>query len=238
MRLDGRTMSNRPDTGTIQAANTNSFATSRKNSVSDNITNTSSLMKGLAGMGSGAISSVVCAPLDLVRTRMQVMGGLDGKQLNNRKGMLCTLKDILAQEGYLGCFRGLGASLATVPIFWGIYFPMYEVMKGHIFEWQEQQDTNGGRQWNNDSLRHMASAIVAGGTADVVCNPMFVVRTRMQTEALHIVELSNAGVRKAKLPQLSISGTISSLYREGGIPIFWRGLTASLMGEIYRYYMP
>jgi hypothetical protein len=29
--------------------------------------------------------------------------------------------------GVCGCFWGLGATLATVPAFWGIYFPLYEV---------------------------------------------------------------------------------------------------------------
>jgi solute carrier family 25 folate transporter 32 len=54
---------------------------------------------------------------------------------------------------------------------------------------------------------------------------MFVVRTRMQTEALHYFQLPPS----ERTPH-SISQTVSGLYREGGVWIFWRGLTASLLG--------
>jgi len=72
---------------------------------------------------------------------------------------------------------------------------------------------------------HMAAAITAGAVADVVCNPLFVVRTRLQTEALHFL-----GTAVEDRRSLSIVETIKSLYGEGGFPIFWRGLTASLLG--------
>eukprot|EP00586_Coscinodiscus_wailesii_P008407 CAMPEP_0172522686 /NCGR_PEP_ID=MMETSP1066-20121228/293261_1 /TAXON_ID=671091 /ORGANISM="Coscinodiscus wailesii, Strain CCMP2513" /LENGTH=185 /DNA_ID=CAMNT_0013305715 /DNA_START=580 /DNA_END=1137 /DNA_ORIENTATION=+ len=58
--------------------------------------------------------------------------------------------------------------------------------------------------------------------ADTVCNPMFVIRTRIQTEALHVIEGGGqmTGIRK----------TVKSLYSEGGVRVFWSGLSASLMG--------
>jgi solute carrier family 25 (mitochondrial folate transporter), member 32 len=66
----------------------------------------------------------------------------------------------------------------------------------------------------------MGSAVTAGAISDIVCNPMFIVRTRLQTEALH----------SAPGKKLSIRETAISLYREGGLPIFWRGMTANLLG--------
>jgi len=170
----------------------------------------------LAGIGSGTIASVVCAPLDLVRTRMQVLGSLSPTELaanNSNKSNLqiySALKHIAMTDGIRGCFRGLGATLATVPSFWGLYFPLYELMKEEI--------TNATHSNQDGALIHMTSAILAGGVADCVCNPMFVVRTRMQTQSLH------------SSTTLSLRGTIKSLYAEGGIPVFWSGLTASLMG--------
>jgi len=169
----------------------------------------------LAGIGSGTIASIVCAPLDLIRTRMQVMGSLTAVEASrNSLHIVGALKDIAASDGVRGCFRGLGATLATVPAFWGLYFPLYEYLKEEISRNAHQQYYVG-----NDSLVHMSSAILAGGVADFVCNPMFIVRTRMQTESLHSPD-----------SHLTIRGTIRSLYHEGGIPVFWRGLTASLLG--------
>lgn len=103
----------------------------------------------VAGVGSGALSSILCAPLDLVRVRMQVWGQVLREQTNGSAaaGSIATraataaaqapqqaqqqegtvaligriLKEIQSREGPKGFFRGLGATLLTVPAFWGVY---------------------------------------------------------------------------------------------------------------------
>jgi solute carrier family 25 folate transporter 32 len=60
---------------------------------------------------------------------------------------------------------------------------------------------------------------LAGAAADIICNPMFVVRTRLQTEALH-----------GTVTPSGIFQTVRALHAEGGPLIFWRGMTASLFG--------
>lgn len=178
----------------------------------------------IAGVGSGSLASVVCAPLDLVRTRMQVAGGLQGKsaQAQSHAKIIKSLQEIYISDGLRGCFRGLGATLATVPAFWGLYFPLYERFKCGILEWSNQYG-NGGH--NHHALVHLSSAISAGAVADIICNPMFVVRTRMQTEALHYFQMPISERRPH-----NIMTTVVGMYKEAGIPIFWRGLTASLLG--------
>jgi solute carrier family 25 (mitochondrial folate transporter), member 32 len=158
----------------------------------------------VAGVGSGILASIICAPLDVLRTRLQVWGDLSGQKV----GGLYVFQQIFQNEGWKGGFRGLGATLITVPLFWGLYFPLYDDLK-RTFQTPER----------NPSLVHCGSAILAGAAADVVCNPMFVVRTRLQTEALH----------GSRIPH-GIFYTIHSLYKEGGPYVFWRGMTASLMG--------
>mmetsp|Transcript_30353 Transcript_30353/g.54983 ORF Transcript_30353/g.54983 Transcript_30353/m.54983 type:complete len:407 (-) Transcript_30353:144-1364(-) len=175
----------------------------------------------IAGVGSGSLASVVCAPLDLVRTRMQVAGGLEGKSAHSAK-IIQSIHEIYIADGVRGCFRGLGATLATVPIFWGLYFPLYESFKSRILDWSSQYGDGGH---NHHALVHLSSAMSAGAIADVVCNPMFVVRTRMQTEALHYFQMPASERR----PHGSMK-TAMGMYKEGGLPIFWRGLTASLLG--------
>lgn len=175
----------------------------------------------IAGVGSGSLASIVCAPLDLLRTRMQVVGGLEKNGSTNPK-IIKSIYEIYASDGIRGCFRGLGATLATVPAFWGLYFPLYESLK-HQFMTLSSSYGDGGH--NHHALVHLSSAMTAGAVADVVCNPMFVVRTRMQTEALHYFQVP-AAERKPH----GVAATIIGLYKEGGVPIFWRGLTASLLG--------
>ncbi len=199
----------------------------------------------LAGFGSGTLSSIACAPLDLIRTRMQVMGDL--KQKNNTKncmvktsstrynvGIVRGLKDIIEAEGIRGCFRGLAPTLMTVPTFWGLYFPLYEVMKKDLSRrgigrssdnYDNSNDTEMTKVERVPPLVHMTAAILSGAVADFFCNPMFIVRTRMQTEVLHYMEMP----LEDRKPH-GIIKTVMRLYREGGLPIFWRGFTASLLG--------
>ncbi|CAB9508415.1 dinucleotide transporter 2, mitochondrial [Seminavis robusta] len=160
-----------------------------------------------AGVGSGALSSVICAPLDLVRTRLQVWTDLKKAPASSLREALV---DIGRTEGFTGYFRGLGAALCTVPAFWGVYFPLYDELK---------------RRWTmaspetQPSLVHCGSAVAAGAVSDLICNPMFVVRTRLQTEALHGGGAPSGIVR-----------TIQTLHQEGGVKIFWRGMSANMMG--------
>jgi hypothetical protein len=75
------------------------------------------------------------------------------------------------------------ATLATVPVFWAIYFPLNEEFKVVIPKIYNNTEDN-----MNHPLIHSTSAIIAGAAAGVVCNPMFAVKTRMQTETLHFLE--------------------------------------------------
>ena len=220
----------------------------------------------LAGVGSGTLSSIVCAPLDLIRTRMQVMGDLKNHSSStSNPSLVSNLRDIVQMDGIRGCFRGLSATLMTVPFFWGLYFPLYEHLKQHfhdlfdsttkkyntdnvtatstseegslnILQFEEPSEsillqkrpTKQPGKEEVSSMVHLCAAISAGAVADCICNPLFVVRTRMQTEALHYMDMP-VSERKPH----SIGRTIIQLYQEGGILIFWRGLTASLLGLIH-----
>ena len=75
----------------------------------------------IAGAGSGALASILCAPLDLIRTRLQVWGDVHRGQHGGMQMIPNMIRDILKQDGWRGCFRGLGATLFTVPAFWGVY---------------------------------------------------------------------------------------------------------------------
>lgn len=190
-----------------------------------------------AGVGSGALSSIICAPLDLIRTRIQVMGSIPSARNSLRVSIYCALRDVVAIEGIKGCFRGLGASLIVIPTFWGIYFPVYERMKSDLYHVYMRNhfakihvDEANHQKWKNGKLVvppqvHMASAILAGAVADLFCNPLFVIRTRMQTEALHYLERPSC-----KRKTLGMAMTIRNIYKDGGVEIFWSGFSASLCG--------
>ena len=155
----------------------------------------------------------------------------------NQAGFFKMMQDIIKYDGIVGCFRGLTPTLACVPVFWGLYFPIYEHAKpfygdlyeryfGKDFFLGDKEDEEDDDQNDYNSLVHLAAAMSAGAAADVLVNPMFLVRTRMQTESLHYF------VEHKYMPKLTLRETVVSLFREGNgnLLIFWRGLTASLLG--------
>jgi len=208
-----------------------------------------------AGVGSGALSSFICAPLDLIRTRMQVWGDIQQQQQQNQSSSNGTGTDvsksqksrlhrnrniasigspsqafraILKKEGPKGMFRGLGATLVTVPLFWGVYFPLYDETKDFLLHRQRYFDASA----YHPGVIHCLSAISTGTVADFICNPFFVVRTRLQTQALHELTegtLQNSDKKNAH-PRLSMIQMARSLKQEHGMPVFWRGMTANLIG--------
>jgi solute carrier family 25 (mitochondrial folate transporter), member 32 len=96
--------------------------------------------------------------------------------------------------------------------------PLYDDFKWHLA--RRYPDTN-------PSVIHMGSAVGAGAISDLICNPMFVVRTRLQTEAVHnLVDRTVASSNQKS----TIAQTVRQLYAEGGLPTFWRGMTANLLG--------
>ncbi|CAM9327682.1 unnamed protein product, partial [Heterosigma akashiwo] len=72
---------------------------------------------------------------------------------------------------------GIIPAIITVPLFWGIYFPCYEKVKRRLVKM--------GIGDKNSASVHLVAAVSAGFAADVVTNPMWVVRTRLQTQFLH-----------------------------------------------------
>jgi len=179
----------------------------------------------LAGSAGGAMGSICCAPLDIVKTQMQVWGSINklkpGEQQKEPPKIFKMLGRIVERNGVPGLFRGLGPTLLTVPTFWGVYFPLYERTKQFI------PKVIGVDR--STITCHLTSAIIAGAAADVFTNPLWIVRTRMQTEAIHLdFQKSSEGGGVKRLS--SIRQTVSSIYAEGGVLAFYRGLSASLLG--------
>jgi solute carrier family 25 (mitochondrial folate transporter), member 32 len=121
--------------------------------------------------------------------------------------------------------------------------PLYEEFKKRGEQQRQQQQRqlldNDNDNTNNNGIMvlpaavvHMGSAVLAGGIADVLINPMFVVRTRMQTEGLHTHFSSSTNNNHSTTPPVrtSLYQTVRNLYKEGGVAIFWRGMTANLLG--------
>jgi solute carrier family 25 folate transporter 32 len=176
----------------------------------------------VAGALAGAVNTVVCCPLDVAKVRMQVQGSMG---LKKYFGIVSSLRTIYGEEGTRGMFRGLGPALMTVPLFWGIYFYSYDYMKIALSDVEMLQ--------NRTSLKHVCAAVCAGGIGDIISNPLWVLRTRIQTLALHqdannvVFDSSSRRIRVKPVSMVELS---KQIFRQEGFTAFYKGLSASFLG--------
>ncbi|CAM9689102.1 unnamed protein product [Choristocarpus tenellus] len=141
----------------------------------------------ISGAGAGLVCSILCSPLDVAKIRIQVQDAVLPRNAPRKYcGVLPTLTTIWVEEGARGWYKGLAPAMICIPIFWGIYFHVYEQAKG-VFKQATGQD------------HHLLPAIAAGAITDLVTNPFWVVRTRMQTQVCSCSATGTDAVSKLKL---------------------------------------
>eukprot|EP01138_Halocafeteria_seosinensis_P015845 gb/GECG01016170.1/.p1 GENE.gb/GECG01016170.1/~~gb/GECG01016170.1/.p1 ORF type:complete len:369 (+),score=32.11 gb/GECG01016170.1/:1-1107(+) len=207
--------------------------------------------KFIAGALGGSASAFALSPFDVVRTRMQVQATLPATVGANYHTISACVRSIWKQEGVRGFYRGYIIASVLVPSFWAIYFPLYEALKPvmhtqcqHVFNAQSdtrQVEDTTGIDWKGEVLPQASAAGIAGLVGDIVTYPMWTVRTRLQTNYLHELSMrlmdpetfgSAPRKRKIRLSTTMVS-TIVQVYKDGGIPNFYRGLPAALFGTLH-----
>jgi solute carrier family 25 folate transporter 32 len=104
----------------------------------------------------------------------------------------------------------------TVPIFYSLYFPIYE----HSKEMYSKLFYGDSKKFN--SVVYTFSSVTAALICDFITNPMWVVRIRYQTEFI----ISG----KQKMDSFNVLKSIIKLYKKEGIFALYRGMIASLLG--------
>jgi len=169
------------------------------------------MAKAVAGTISGLTAAVLCSPLDVAKTRIQVQSAaLHGHKYS---GVLTALLTIYREEGFRGWYQGLAPMMCSVGVFWCCYFPCYDYSKSLI-----SAATSTGA---DSPLVHMAAAGVSGLFTDVVTNPLWVVRTRLATQVF---------VSTGPPVYESMLHAFRKIAREEGYSAFFAGLRASFLG--------
>jgi len=168
-----------------------------------------------SGLTSGVVAITLCSPLDVARTRLQVQGTLADTNIHRKQSFLNIFKNVYREEGIHGFFRGYRASIVSVPIFQAVYFPLYQFTK------QKTREIVGCER---DSIcESMCAAAFAGTVCNVLTNPLWVLRVRMQTAPIH----GNNHKYKYFLPSLK------RIIRNEGFQALYKGLVPSLFGVVH-----
>ena len=167
----------------------------------------------LAGATAGAVQCVICSPMELAKTRLQVQGQGESNMYfkthtHMYSGPVDCLVKIYRTEGIRGVFRGIELTLIRETPSFGVYFAAYEIFCRLL----DSKDGDG-------VLLSTPYLLLAGGCAGM-CSwtstyPADVMKSRMQAD-MH-------GKYKG------LKDCVVKSYQELGLQVFTRGLGSTLL---------
>ncbi|XP_055386474.1 mitochondrial basic amino acids transporter [Condylostylus longicornis] len=156
----------------------------------------------IAGSLAGLIQSLVCSPMELAKTRIQLQADVAGAI--KHKGPLQCLKYIRKTEGIRGVYRGLGiTAMRDVPGF-ASYFVSYELMMG--------------KSENPSAFRTLMAGGLAGTVSWMLTFPIDVVKSALQADGMN-----------GTLKYNGLFDCIRKGYQAEGYSFYCRGLASTLL---------
>ncbi|XP_078445845.1 nicotinamide adenine dinucleotide transporter 1, chloroplastic-like [Wolffia australiana] len=174
------------------------------------------LCNAAAGASAGAIAATFVCPLDVIKTRLQVYGlpNITSSGRRSTRGLIfSSMQHIIENEGCRGLYRGLSPTILALLPNWAVYFTVYSKLKDLL-----ESSENGEEQLSFGA--NMAAASGAGAATAITTNPLWVVKTRLQTQ----------GMKTGVVPYRSVPSALLRISREEGIRGLYSGLLPALAG--------
>ena len=163
---------------------------------------------------SSLMAETVTHPLDIVKTRRQVM--------KTNMSFLAASQQILKTEGIMGFYPSI---VPAVMRHW-----CYTTMRIALYERLRSADDNMAKK--------ALAGLTAGGVAQALANPTDLLKVRMQVASLNAVK----GGGSARNPFTGVATLAKTMYREGGLLAFYGGWRPNVlramtvnMGELASY---
>lgn len=172
----------------------------------------------IAGVISGGLATLVCHPLDIVKTILQVNDGRktrDYLSMGSKSQYIPILSSFLyngyKSEGLKLFYRGLSANVLASMVSWGSYFTLYAICKNHIFSISSQSTVSF---WE-----YFASSCISGAITLVVTNPLWLIKTRLLLQS-----------NTSKYHYNNVFHGLMTIYRTDGILGLYKGFAIGLVG--------
>lgn len=160
----------------------------------------------IAGSVAGLAQSVVCSPMELIKTRLQ----LQSQNTKNKQfsGALHCLRHIFKTEGFRGVYRGMGITAARDLPGFSSYFVSYEMLI--------RASPNPGNFY----------LFMAGGMAGVISwvltVPIDVIKSRLQADGMG-----------EKQQYTGIRDCFRQSYKDEGLAFLTRGMCSTLLRAFF-----
>ncbi|KAI3978543.1 hypothetical protein MKX01_015718 [Papaver californicum] len=174
----------------------------------------------IAGAASGITATILCLPMDTIRTKMVAPGG------EALGGVIGVFQHMVQTEGFFSLYKGLLPSIISMAPSGAVFYGVYDILKStylHSPEGkkriknmnEEGQELNALDQLELGPVRTLLYGAIAGCCAEAATYPFEVVRRQLQMQ-----------VQATKLSTLA---TCVKIVEQGGVPAFYAGLTPSLL---------
>jgi solute carrier family 25 (mitochondrial folate transporter), member 32 len=191
------------------------------------------IVSAVAGGAAGALTATLVCPLDVLKTRLQVQRGAPA-------GIGVNLGRIVAEEGVRGLYRGLTPTLAALLPNWAVYFSVYDRLKALAADRGQRALAAAGQPASSSTsttpppgtgpLAHMAAATGAGFATLAVTNPLWVAKTRLQTQSLAVAGLPGSSRAGGGVLYKGAADALARIAREEGVRGLYAGFLPSLVG--------
>ena len=145
-----------------------------------------------------SIATLIIQPLDVIRTQYQI------SYLNQKTNVFSLSRNIWKNQGIKGFYKGTTCHLLTYPLFWGIFFQT----KKYQFQ-----------PTSHSVFDNICNSLIAGTLASTIVNPLFVLKTRKQSEIFRGSQ------------NVNYSNLIANIARNEGIFGFYKGVNVTIFSN-------
>lgn len=174
----------------------------------------------VAGAAAGITASMLCLPLDTIRTKLVAPGG------EILGGVVGAFRHVIQTEGFLSLYKGLLPSIMSVAPSGAVFYGVYDMLKSAYlhspegkkriqYMKQQGQELNALDQLELGPVRTLLYGAISGACSEATTYPFEVLRRQLQLQS--------------KANKLSAFATFAKIVEQGGIPALYAGLCPSLL---------
>ncbi|KAK6938158.1 Mitochondrial substrate/solute carrier [Dillenia turbinata] len=174
----------------------------------------------IAGAAAGITATILCIPLDTIRTKIVAPGG------EALGGIMGAFRHVIQTEGFLSLYKGLVPSIISIAPSAAVFYGVYDILKSTYLhsadgkkrlqyknQWGEELNALG--QLELGPLRTLLFGAISGACAEAATYPFEVTKRQLQMQS--------------QANKLSAFATFVGIVEQGGLPALYAGLLPSLL---------
>ncbi|XP_020104319.1 probable mitochondrial adenine nucleotide transporter BTL3 isoform X1 [Ananas comosus] len=182
---------------------------------------TTNFERFLAGAAAGITATIICIPMDTIRTKMVAPGG------EALGGVIGVFRHMVQTEGFFSLYKGLVPSLISMAPSGAVFYGVYDILKAAylhspegrkrlaLMKQQQREEVSALDQLELGPMRTLLYGAIAGCCAEAATYPFEVVRRRLQMQV--------------KATKMNAFATALKIVEQGGVPALYAGLIPSLL---------